>query len=190
MSNYHSFGDMKFVPELSVEKFWGILSSHPEAENPDSLINHVLTNFRQHVDKEVFAYEDPYKQLNFPHDGGVTAYFSRNMTMEELELVKEFLLTPEAVDKGLDILNTRVFKQADNDFLITVASITQDGSCTMQYKDKTFNIQFGEFAEYLKEMNHYLEKALPYAANEHQELMIQKYIESYTTGSIPVHKDS
>lgn len=31
LSNYHSFGHMKFVPELSAEKFWAILRSHPRA---------------------------------------------------------------------------------------------------------------------------------------------------------------
>ena len=31
LSNYHSFGHMKFVPELSEEKFWAILRSHPRA---------------------------------------------------------------------------------------------------------------------------------------------------------------
>jgi len=39
-------------------------------------------------------------------------------------------------------------------------------------------------------MNYYLTKALPYVANETQKLMLEKYIESYATGSIPAHKDS
>ena len=32
MSNYHSFGAMKFVPEISSQKFWAILWSHPKAQ--------------------------------------------------------------------------------------------------------------------------------------------------------------
>lgn len=31
LSNYHSFGHMKFIPEVSPEKFWAILSSNPKA---------------------------------------------------------------------------------------------------------------------------------------------------------------
>jgi len=34
MSNYHSFGAMKFIPDLaSFERFSLILHSHPEAQN-------------------------------------------------------------------------------------------------------------------------------------------------------------
>jgi len=50
--------------------------------------------------------EKPYKQLGFPSEGGVTAYFGRNMGKNDLELVKEFLKS-----KNIDILNTRAFKQ-------------------------------------------------------------------------------
>ena len=113
-SNYHSFGAMKFIPELSSDKFWGILGSHPKASEAGSLINYALTNWKPHIDKEVFAYDAPYTQLNFPSEGGITAYFSRNMTQADLELTKEFLLSKEAMAKGLDMLNTRVFKQSDN----------------------------------------------------------------------------
>jgi dipeptidyl-peptidase-3 len=60
----------------------------------------------------------------------------------------------------------------------------------MQFKDKTFEVKFGEFSAYLTEMNEYLAKALPYVANDTQKVMLEKYIESYATGSIPAHKDS
>ena len=46
LSNYHSFGHMKFTPEISAEKFWGILGSHPKAEEDSSLIKYALTNFK------------------------------------------------------------------------------------------------------------------------------------------------
>ncbi len=40
------------------------------------------------------------------------------------------------------------------------------------------------------EMNAFLGRALNYVASETQQVMLQKYIESYETGSIPAHKDS
>ena len=190
LSNYHSFGHMKFVPELAEEKFWGILRSHPKANEAGSPINWALANLVDKIDKEIYAYDAPYTQLNFPHKGGVTAYFSRNMTEEDLNLVSEFLASGECVRKGLDVLNTRAFKINDSEFLITVGSANTDGSCNMTYKEKTFRVEFGEFQEYCAEMNDYLTKALPYVANETQKLMLEKYIESYATGSIPAHKDS
>ena len=42
LSNYHSFGHMKFIPELSSEKFWGIMNSHPKANEHGSLIQYAL----------------------------------------------------------------------------------------------------------------------------------------------------
>lgn len=147
---------MKFIPEISSEKFWAILESHPKAQQQDSLIKHCLVNFKGHVDREIFAYDAPYTQINFPHEGGITTYFSRDMTVEDLQVNKEFLLSAEAVALGLDILNTRTYKQGENEFLLTVGSIAVDKNCTKQFKGKTFKIEFGEFSSYLAEMNRYL----------------------------------
>ena len=36
----------------------------------------------------------------------------------------------------------------------------------MEFRGKIFEVQFGEFAAYLTEMNEYLRKALPYVAND------------------------
>ena len=80
LSNYHSFGHMKFVPDVAPEKFWAILHSHPKANQQDSLIKYALDRFQDKVAVEVFAYDAPYTQINFPQEGGITAYFSRNMT--------------------------------------------------------------------------------------------------------------
>ena len=82
---------MKFIPELTPEKFWGILQSHPKAAEEGSVMHWTLANVTEAVQREVFAYEAPYTQINFPEQGGITAYFSRNMTDEDLVLCKEFL---------------------------------------------------------------------------------------------------
>jgi dipeptidyl-peptidase-3 len=39
-------------------------------------------------------------------------------------------------------------------------------------------------------MCYYLKNAAEYTANETQRKMVEKYIESYMTGSIETHKDS
>ena len=82
---------MKFIPELAPEKFWAILQSHPRAAEEGSLINWALANVAEAVQAEVFAYEAPYTQINFPEQGGITAYFSRNMTDDDLVICKDFL---------------------------------------------------------------------------------------------------
>jgi dipeptidyl-peptidase-3 len=61
-------------------------------------------------------------ELNFPEEGGVTGYFSRNMTKSDLALVKEFLDS-----KKIDVLNTRAFKKGEK-YIITVGSISKLGT--------------------------------------------------------------
>lgn len=45
------------------------------------------------------------------------------MTEEDLEIVKAFL-----ANERIDILNTRAFKRSDTEILITVGSISTEGS--------------------------------------------------------------
>jgi len=121
-SNYVSAGGSKFVPNLSKERFISILRSNPLHNDIKSDYREVLDELWPQVETEVFAYETPYKSISFPEHGGVTGYFSRNMTSEDLKLVKEFLM-----DQGISILNTRAFKFEDR-IVITVGSISSDGS--------------------------------------------------------------
>lgn len=144
MSNYHSFGAMKFVPDLpSFETFKQILYSHPKINEPDSHLKHYLDLLLPQVDKEVFSLEKPYTQLNFPHEGGVTGYFSTNMTELDLKLVKEVLMKEK-----VDILNTRAFKHDNGVITITVGSI-EHSSRKVTHSDRNFEIKYGEFSSYL-----------------------------------------
>lgn len=184
MSNYHNFGHMKFVPELaSFERFELILRSHPEANKDGSLMHHVLEVLPL-IDKEVMAYQKPYTQINFPDEGGVTGYFSRNMGKDDLKAVQDVLKAEK-----VDILNTRAFKQENGDIVITVGSI-EEHSRQVTHQGRNFIFQYGEFRPFLEETNYYLEKALPYCANDTQKRMLELYIEHYKTGSIETHKDS
>lgn len=112
------------------------------------------------IKQEIFAYDKPYSQLGFPEDGAVTGYFSRNMKKADLKLVKEFLDS-----QNIDVLNTRAFLE-NGRYVITVGSIdTSKSRKGIQFKNKTFDIEYGEFADYLKLTVENLEKAIPYAAN-------------------------
>ena len=85
------------------------------------------------------------------------------MNLNDLQLVKEVLMREK-----VDILNTRAFKKDDGEIIITVGSI-QQSSRKVAHADRHFEIRFGEFASYLQDMNYYLERALPYAANDNQK---------------------
>jgi len=91
MSNYHSFGGLKFVPDLDPTRFNLILESNPLFSDPKSGYKDLLKEVLPQIEKEIFAYDKPYKQINFPHEGGVTAYFGQNLVKEDLDLVRDFL---------------------------------------------------------------------------------------------------
>lgn len=106
ISNYHNFGGLKFVPEIEPQVFKTILYSHPLAKDTYHWFKDKLDLLYPQVETEIFAYDKPYLQINFPNEGGVTAYFGRDLTEEELNLSNEFLAS---IDK--DVLNTRCFKE-------------------------------------------------------------------------------
>lgn len=106
------------------------------------------------------------------------------MTDHDLKLVKEVLMREK-----VDILNTRAFKHENGDIIITVGSI-EHSTRKVTHSDHNFEIKYGEFSSYLKDINYYLERALPYVANENQKNMLKFYIDHYRTGNIETHKDS
>ena len=122
MSNYHNFGDMKFVPQISPEVFIKILQSSPLWADEDAFYKEVIEELYPQVEAEIFEVEKPYTQLNFPEEGGVTGYFGRNMTKEDLALVDKF-----AASQNIGILNTRAFKK-DDKYILTVGSIDEQAS--------------------------------------------------------------
>ena len=108
MGNYHSFGSRKFIPELDSKEFLKILKSHPLAQGDSkeaATYQEIVAELYPQIEKEIYAIDKPYTQLGFPYEGGVTGYFGRNMDKEDLDLVKEFLIS-----KKIDLLNTRAFK--------------------------------------------------------------------------------
>ena len=183
-SNYHSFGHMKFIPDISEDVFKTILDSNPLMNDEDALYKTVIEELWPLIKPEIFNIERPYTQINFPDEGGITAYFSRNMTKVDLALVKEFCASIK-----LDLLNTRTFKKGDGSFVVTVASIDESKK-THKFKDTDFHVVYGEFAPYLKECQYALTQAKKYAANDTQRKMLDEYIDHFQTGNIETHKDS
>lgn len=187
MANYHSFGHMKFVPDPSnIHAMKTILQSNPLYKDEDSCYKEVIDSLYNEIETEIFEINKPYTDINFPEQGGITGYFSRNMKQTDLALIKEFLAS-----QSIDILNTRAFKYENGTIVITVGSISKDGSKQgIKFKGALFDIQYGEFSAYLKECTGYLKDALKYTANETQSKMLEHYISHYQTGNIETHKDS
>lgn len=183
-SNYHNFGGMKFVPEFSEDISGAILRSNPDYAKEGSLYRDTVDKLLPQVLAELHCMKAPFKQLTFPEEGGVTAYWGSNMTKEDLKKVSDF-----ATSESISLLNTRAFKNGENDYEITIASVNQSVS-EKEYNGAKFKVTYGEFSTYLKEMNACLQKCLEYVANDKQKEMIELYIKHFENGSIDVHKDS
>ena len=159
MSNYHNFGDLKFIPDLTADTFTSILKSNPLYADNDIFYKEAIDQLLPEVLAVIFKIDKPYTQLNFPEEGGITAYFSRNMTKTDLALVDKF-----AASQNIDILNTRAFKK-DGKYILTVGS-TKVETRAIEFEGSSFEIKYGEFGPYLEETVMYLKEALKYVANE------------------------
>ena len=90
MSNYHNYGDLKFIPDLTPETFEKILKSNPLYQDNDIFYKEAIDALLPEMLAVIFKIDKPYTQLNFPEEGGITAYFGRDMTKTDLALVNKF----------------------------------------------------------------------------------------------------
>ena len=189
MGNYNSFGSKKFIPEISKDAFVTILKSNPlfrQRTDKGKLYKYMVRELFPLVSDEIWALDKPYTTLGFPDQGGVTGFFGRNMNSVDLKLVKEFL-----EDQQVDILNTRAFKKSDHHYIVTVGSINSDKTMrNIPFKGAEFDLEYGEFSSYLRDVVFYLKMAKEYASNQHERDMIDKYVDHFKTGNISLHKDS
>jgi len=162
MGNYHAFGHSKFVPELQPEKFRAIITSNPLYHDASygQMYRDYVDRLLPLLEREVFALDKPFSSLGLPADGGVTGYFSPNMTPDDLTLIRDFF-----GDSKLSPLNTRAFKHGEGKFEITVGSINVSKS-EHEFKGAKITVSYGEFAPFLEEVCYYLQRAREYAANE------------------------
>lgn len=83
----------------------------------------------------VFSVEGKLKTLGLG-DKGITTYFSSNCTMEDADLINEFML-----HKGLESYNTRCFKTTENgvaSYEIRLASIEESNDNSITSSEETF----------------------------------------------------
>jgi hypothetical protein len=129
------------------------LQKNPLYLDEDAFYKQVIDELYPEVETEIFAVDKPYTQLNFPEEGGVTGYFGRNMTKEDLAIIDKF-----AASQNIDILNTRAFKK-DGKYILTVGSIqvNQKSKKDVEYEGNKFDINYGEFGPYLEETQYYMQ---------------------------------
>ncbi len=102
---------------------------------------------------------------------------------------------------NISAYNTRLWKdETGGQFELKLASAqsggggggsdSASGTAAPKVLDKLVRVTTGDHAPYLSKVVHYLEKALPYAANDHQREMVRAYIKHFRFGDIEDHKQS
>jgi len=184
MGNYKSFGDTKFVPELSPEKFAVYLRSSAKAG-----VSSAVDDLWEECCARMYSLPPRQRQMGLGSTKGVSTYFTVNCNEEDAKLANAFL---DSI--GLSAYNTRLFKADDGNYTIRQASASSaeydDGPKGHTYKGKKFAITRGDYAPIMTRVVAALEEAIPQAANPTQQSMLRNYIKSFTSGSIASHKDA
>lgn len=185
LGNYKSFGDTKFIPRISKERFEQLVTA-----TKNSNIEQIWSE----VKKPIYAINDKSKMLGWPDIGHVTGYYINSISKNEVESINTAL-----ADKGIMPENTRVEKVSDGNFVVHVAS-SERQNLTGYYPDQIeFSLsgqraelvfQFGDHSAEFCKIAENLTQAKLNCANEVEEKMLTSYIESFRTGSMNAHKDS
>jgi dipeptidyl-peptidase-3 len=181
--NYRSFGDDKFVPEISKEKFYALIQSSAyykaNASQVDSLWSAIVDL--------VYEYQEPFNHLGFIDGRQQSALYSANCTKADAELADAFLKSIK-----LEPWNQRLVKVSEHEFHILVASGFEGklSDSTHTFKDKVFRVIHGDFAVIMENIAAHLRQAIPFAANETERKMTDAYVRHFRNGNIPVHKES
>ncbi|KAK9761668.1 hypothetical protein K7432_013265 [Basidiobolus ranarum] len=178
LANYKSFGDTKFIPRLSQADLEAIVKARDHSE---------VTKLFEAVRENIFSITPESKNLlGYVDDGHVSNYYSENVTKRDILDIQKYL---ESID--VDSLNTRLFKTSDTEFEVRVASAqVKEPEAHKTPEGKTVNIVYGDYHTSMQKIADEMKAAIPYASNENQRNMLEKYVESFTTGSISAHKES
>ncbi|XP_072277429.1 dipeptidyl peptidase 3 isoform X1 [Pyxicephalus adspersus] len=194
MGNYKSFGDAKFVPNVSKEKLEKLLrASDAFAKDPKG-----MDALWKIAGKHMYSLEPRERQLGLG-DHGITTYFSGNCTMEDAELIQRFLDS-----KNISAYNTRLFKTqaegARTKYEVRLASVVKEGSADVssdishllgpfEFEGHEIIVTRGDYSALLLRVGENLEKAKGYASNDNQRKMLDEYGRSFQEGSIQAHKE-
>ncbi|KAI1754488.1 peptidase family M49-domain-containing protein [Xylaria castorea] len=176
VGNYYGSGDQKFIPKMNQDALKIMASQTPE-------LKRLYEKFRN----EIFAIP-PYS-LGFPSSVSQSSYYlGDRISKEEIALVSKVLDAASVFPE-----NTRIEKSKSNAYKVHQASIDSIGlALSLNTVDASVNIRLvgGDHAADLLRICDNLNKASEYAANYTQRDFLDKYIESFRTGSLDVYRDS
>nr|5YFB_A Chain A, Dipeptidyl peptidase 3 [Desarmillaria tabescens]5YFB_B Chain B, Dipeptidyl peptidase 3 [Desarmillaria tabescens]5YFC_A Chain A, Dipeptidyl peptidase 3 [Desarmillaria tabescens]5YFC_B Chain B, Dipeptidyl peptidase 3 [Desarmillaria tabescens]5YFD_A Chain A, Dipeptidyl peptidase 3 [Desarmillaria tabescens]5YFD_B Chain B, Dipeptidyl peptidase 3 [Desarmillaria tabescens] len=179
--NYKTFGFTKIIPRVDAEKFESVVKASSNADQGSAL----FTKLKQHI----YALSpESALFIGKRKDGHVSNYYLGEPVGDaEVDAIQNV-----AEKLGVDILNTRVKKNGAGDYTLLVASAKTSPPSVHDFQiDSTpakLTIEYGDYASSLTKVVAALQEAKQYTANDHQSAMIEGYVKSFNSGSIPEHK--
>lgn len=179
--NYFSYGDNKFVPEISSDKFLTFLRSTEHYKTHADRVE-ALWKENQH---EIYTAETPLGQIGFPDQKGSSAYYSANCTSEDNKLALEFFKAEQLIP-----LNTFLVKLNKSNYLVLVSCADAKPPVAKVFGGARWEIQYGFLGSILTKVSQHLLEAQKVCATEEQKQMLTYYVKSFDGGSMEDHRDS
>ncbi|GFR99722.1 dipeptidyl peptidase 3 [Elysia marginata] len=201
MGNYKSFGDTKFVPNVDKVKVERLIKASKAFQDNATL----LQSLWDYVKDRMFSLDNGQAELGLG-DKGTTTYYSANCTETDANIAQEFMTS-----KNISPYNTRLFKTKDPNSGVDVyevrmaavqstksevpgytnGSVLGDFDFTPSGQEKVvkFKVTRGDYSPLMSMLVEELENAKEQAANDNERNMLVEYIKSFSTGSLPAHKD-
>ncbi|KZT61788.1 hypothetical protein CALCODRAFT_490689 [Calocera cornea HHB12733] len=179
--NYKSFGGSKFIPRIPVQTFEKIIKASPNAG--------LVSKLWGEVKDLVWSLEpEPQLLIGKPSAGHISNYYlGETISDEEVDEVGKLC---EKLD--INALNTRVKKISSSEYIILVASAekkSESHAVDVGNTKLSVTVQYGDFSGEMSRVAAALKEAKKYAANAHQEGMLDGYIKSMETGDMKAHID-
>jgi len=173
MGNYLSFGDSKFIPALPRERFELFLNS----------CSADVSDLWKEIGDRTYGLPVRQRQLGLGQEKGISTYYSANCEEGDAKFVQTFM------DKiGLSPYNTRLFKNEDGTLVIKVASAEKLETQTHEVEGKTILVEYGDHQYPMSLIAKNIQASIEHVANEHEEKMMECYVDSFANGSIDAHK--
>lgn len=186
LSNYRSFGNTKFLPRLESDKFDRVVKA---SDNHQRILDLWSTSLRQ----EIYTSEpEGLLQVGEPSKGHLSNYFPIDQDAEP-PTEKEVQAIQAVCDfNKISTTNTRLLKKSPTEFDVLIASIDQKVEDAKLPTNSEFKVRFvyGDFSEQLSNVVAHLKRAQSYAGTEKRKKIIEKYIESFQSGSIGKHEEA
>ena len=121
--------------------------------------------------------------------GGITTYYSSNITRDDVDCVQRWLTSSLPADSSY---NTRIFKCADGTLQLRIAAADARDGGKHSFEGRDIHLMYGDpaFAPFLKAAADYIDAAKAHAANDNQVEMLTNYSAHFRRGDISLHKAS